>query len=188
MPQVPNRGVQVHTITTKFNGLSPVLYTEVSITLPGETNKFKVKAIWDTGASGTVITQKVIENLGLLPTGTMRVSTASETNISTDSFLIDLYLKDDLNITGMKVIRGTISDQFNCLIGMDIISLGDFSVTNYLGQTCMSYRIPSMHEIDYYKAMASSSDKKSIDQPGRNDPCPCGSGRKYKHCCSLRNK
>jgi len=20
-------------------------------------------------------------------------------------------------------------------------------------------------------------------QPGRNDPCPCGSGRKYKHCC-----
>lgn len=20
-------------------------------------------------------------------------------------------------------------------------------------------------------------------QPGRNDPCPCGSGVKYKHCC-----
>lgn len=20
-------------------------------------------------------------------------------------------------------------------------------------------------------------------RPGRNDPCPCGSGRKYKHCC-----
>jgi hypothetical protein len=19
---------------------------------------------------------------------------------------------------------------------------------------------------------------------GRNEPCPCGSGRKYKHCCS----
>jgi len=22
--------------------------------------------------------------------------------------------------------------------------------------------------------------------PGRNDPCPCGSGRKYKHCCGRR--
>lgn len=22
---------------------------------------------------------------------------------------------------------------------------------------------------------------------GRNDPCPCGSGKKYKHCCMLRN-
>lgn len=21
------------------------------------------------------------------------------------------------------------------------------------------------------------------DEPGRNDPCPCGSGKKYKHCC-----
>jgi hypothetical protein len=22
-----------------------------------------------------------------------------------------------------------------------------------------------------------------IERPGRNEPCPCGSGRKYKHCC-----
>ncbi|HUC18187.1 MAG TPA: SEC-C metal-binding domain-containing protein [Acetobacteraceae bacterium] len=21
-------------------------------------------------------------------------------------------------------------------------------------------------------------------KPGRNDPCPCGSGRKYKRCCA----
>ena len=24
-------------------------------------------------------------------------------------------------------------------------------------------------------------------EPGRNDPCPCGSGRKYKHCCLRAN-
>lgn len=24
------------------------------------------------------------------------------------------------------------------------------------------------------------------DAPGRNDPCPCGSGNKYKHCCRGR--
>lgn len=24
-------------------------------------------------------------------------------------------------------------------------------------------------------------------KPGRNDPCPCGSGRKYKHCCLARS-
>lgn len=23
------------------------------------------------------------------------------------------------------------------------------------------------------------------DEPGRNDPCPCGSGRKYKRCCGV---
>ncbi len=25
--------------------------------------------------------------------------------------------------------------------------------------------------------------KKGGDEPGRNDPCPCGSGKKYKQCC-----
>ena len=25
----------------------------------------------------------------------------------------------------------------------------------------------------------------TVMKPGRNDPCPCGSGRKYKHCCGL---
>ena len=23
-------------------------------------------------------------------------------------------------------------------------------------------------------------------KPGRNDPCPCGSGKKYKHCCETK--
>ena len=25
--------------------------------------------------------------------------------------------------------------------------------------------------------------KMAAKKPGRNDPCPCGSGRKFKHCC-----
>src|SRR5437588_11909236 len=25
-----------------------------------------------------------------------------------------------------------------------------------------------------------------IRPPGRNDPCPCGSGKKYKRCCLLQ--
>ena len=28
--------------------------------------------------------------------------------------------------------------------------------------------------------------KAAVPKPGRNDPCPCGSGRKYKHCCLLK--
>lgn len=29
--------------------------------------------------------------------------------------------------------------------------------------------------------------KKTIKEPGRNDPCPCGSGKKYKNCCGMNN-
>ena len=25
------------------------------------------------------------------------------------------------------------------------------------------------------------------DEDGRNDPCPCGSGKKYKKCCLKKN-
>jgi len=27
-----------------------------------------------------------------------------------------------------------------------------------------------------------------MGKPGRNELCPCGSGKKYKHCCSLRDQ
>lgn len=27
-----------------------------------------------------------------------------------------------------------------------------------------------------------------MSKPGRNDPCPCGSGKKYKKCCELKKK
>ena len=26
-----------------------------------------------------------------------------------------------------------------------------------------------------------------MDNVGRNDPCPCGSGKKYKKCCESKN-
>jgi hypothetical protein len=26
------------------------------------------------------------------------------------------------------------------------------------------------------------------NHPGRNEPCPCGSGKKYKHCCALKHE
>ncbi len=28
--------------------------------------------------------------------------------------------------------------------------------------------------------------RKEAQQPGRNDPCPCNSGKKYKQCCMLK--
>ena len=34
--------------------------------------------------------------------------------------------------------------------------------------------------VDKSTVQASASD---VPRVGRNDPCPCGSGKKYKHCC-----
>jgi uncharacterized protein len=31
--------------------------------------------------------------------------------------------------------------------------------------------------------LVQAEDSRSVPTTGRNDPCPCGSGRKYKKCC-----
>jgi uncharacterized protein len=49
-----------------------------------------------------------------------------------------------------------------------IIALNDWRLANY----------KPPHSID---PRTSSAPKKV----GRNDPCPCGSGKKYKKCCGL---
>jgi len=35
------------------------------------------------------------------------------------------------------------------LIGMDIIGIGDFAVSNYNNKTIFSFRYPSKHKIDF---------------------------------------
>lgn len=36
---------------------------------------------------------------------------------------------------------------------------------------------------ELYKEQKSSGTVRNENKVGRNDPCPCGSGRKYKQCC-----
>ena len=36
---------------------------------------------------------------------------------------------------------------------------------------------------ELYKLQKASGTVRKPHKIGRNDPCPCGSGKKYKHCC-----
>jgi uncharacterized protein len=37
--------------------------------------------------------------------------------------------------------------------------------------------------IEHYMRSLNSEDAAAVPKANRNDPCPCGSGRKYKKCC-----
>jgi len=45
-------------------------------------------------------------------------------------------------------------------------------------------------DVEAEKELIEKSDKvepiKADQQVGRNDPCPCGSGKKYKKCCGAK--
>ena len=67
---------------------------------------------------------------------------------------------------------------------MDVISTGDFAVTNKDGKTNLSFRVPSVEYIDFVKQAPrkiQNGDSKALQKVSRNAPCPCGSGKKYKN-------
>lgn len=184
--------------TSTYLKLSRVLINEVKITkatsLPKISEVLKIedydfkeyKAIWDTGATGSVITEKVVKELDLKPTGMVKVSTASGETIA-NTYIVNIWLPNKVVFYDLKVTEGNIQGETEVLIGMDIISNGDFAVTNHDGKTVFSFRFPSAECIDFVKKIRQQSMLKAINKIGRNDPCPCGSGKKYKHCCLKRD-
>lgn len=108
-----------------------------------------MKGIWDTGASASVITTNVAQSLGLVLTGMTNVNASGLSSLRS-TYTVDMELPNGVIITGLTVTDTTqLTGGIDALIGMDVISMGDFSITNFQGRTCMSFRIPSLIEIDY---------------------------------------
>lgn len=147
-----------------------------------DTKKNQYIAIWDTGATNTVVSDKVVRECGLIPTGIIPVSTAGGT-MQAFTYVIDITLPDQVEIKNLKVTGGKLGDT-EVLIGMDIITRGDFAVSNYNGQLKFTYREPSQQPIDFVKDRTIKLEAK----PSRNSQCPCGSGKKYKQCCGKNKK
>ena len=138
--------------TCKADGLLRQLRTEVYIEdsdnhTPIEDHKFV--AIWDTGASSTCITKRLAAKLGLKSTGIIKNSTAGGLRPAA-TFLVNVFLPNHVVVPDITVHdMEDNEDGFDVLIGMDIISLGDFSISNYDQQTIFTYRMPSKTITDY---------------------------------------
>jgi hypothetical protein len=57
----------------------------------------------------------------------------------------------------------------------------------YVDRIVRHYRM-YREAIDERNAQSSSTPVRSQPKPGRNQPCPCGSGKKYKRCCWAKEK
>lgn len=148
---------RTHSFTTSYNGLSNVLINEVNITKaydpsnPPENIIYKkFNAIWDTGATSTVVTENVVNECGLIPTGMTKVYTAGGENL-TNTYYVNILLANKVEVYQVKVTEGKICGEANVLIGMDIINRDDFAVSNNDGKTVFSFRIPSVECIDFVK-------------------------------------
>lgn len=176
---------RISAFTYKANGIANVLLSEVKVSANKElfngAKEEKFNAIWDTGATNTAISSKVVEKCGLIPTG-KAISNTANGQCTVNTYLIDIGLPNNVNINRVQATEFTAVEGADLLIGMDIMSLGDLAISNYEGKTCFSFRIPSMAQTDYVKQI-NSMKPIHTQKIGRNDPCPCGSGKKYKQCC-----
>lgn len=145
--------------TTYFDGRSNQLVTNIGISLPFTSQNIPspaptpqtYKAIWDTGATNTCITSNVVTTLNLQPIGKIINHTANGERES-NQYIVNVYLP---NKVAIQMIRVTECHQLtggsDVLVGMDIIGIGDFSITHADNKTTMSYRTPSIKTIDYVK-------------------------------------
>lgn len=179
-----------HACTIKHNGIANRIITPVGLCQAFDPSQFplpnypvhRIDALWDTGATKSVITAATAIALNLPPVGTVMVKHAGGEDLS-DTFLLNFILPNNVGVYGVLVskCKDTTGD-FGAIIGMDIICKGDFAITNVGNKTCMSFRFPSVCTIDYVEEANRSKGIASIPRVGRNDPCPCGSGKKYKKC------
>lgn len=142
---------------------------------------YKTKALWDTGATNSVITPSVVCSLGIKPVGVGRVNHAggiSDANV----YLVNIYLPNRLTITGIRVTECSgAAGSFGVIIGMDIITQGDFAFTNVKGKSMFSFRLPSSKAIDYVQEQR-DMDLYKAKNIEKNDLCMCGSGKKFRDC------
>lgn len=173
---------RVSAFTCKANGKSNVLKSEVTVSankelFPNAESK-KFNAIWDTGATNTAISNRVAKECGLIPTGQAICNAANGQSI-VNTYLIDIGLPNNVNISKIPATEFKAVEGSDLLIGMDIMSLGDLAISNYEGKTTFTFRLPSMKCTDYVREI----NQIKFKNVGRNDPCPCGSTKKFKNCC-----
>lgn len=151
-----------------------------SVTNPEENKKStSVRAIWDTGATASVITSKVAKALSLVPVGMTEVHTAGGVR-TCNVYIVDLRLPNDVYIPNVQVTEAEMTTN-DVLIGMDIITLGDFALTNFGGKTRFTFSIPSTRVIDFVQEGQEMKRRAAMGQHG-------GQKNKAKRKTEKKNK
>ena len=141
--------------TTAVGGLLNVLKSQCGISQAFDPTAggalppvVQFDAIWDTGATNSAITQAVVDACGLVPTSMAQVHGVHGVSTA-EVYLVNIYLPNNVAFAGVHVTKGANLPGAQILIGMDVISQGDFAVTNLGGITKFSFRVPSEAHIDF---------------------------------------
>jgi hypothetical protein len=127
----------------------PFLEKDVMISYPLKRAHYSCRGLWDTGATATMISKRIVDTLALEPISVTEVIGFHGME-EREVYSITFILAKDVAFEQFPVIgAGSLMDEHEVLIGMDIISQLDFAITNFGGQTTHSIRYPSFADIDF---------------------------------------
>jgi predicted aspartyl protease len=104
-----------------------------------------VTALWDTGAMVSAITPTIAQGMNLIPINRVKVNGVNNTSLA-DMVKISIGLPNQFMIKEINVLVCNLVIGVDMLIGMDIIRLGDFSISNGDGKTLFSFAMPPFEE------------------------------------------
>ena len=109
-------------------------------------------ALWDTGATTSVISPNVATALGLTPITFSQIHHANGSS-TVPVHYVNILLPNRIGVPVLKVTECALNGA-DVLIGMDIIKRGDFAITHKDGNTVFSFQTPSTHEYDFVKQLS----------------------------------
>lgn len=101
---------------------------------------------------------------------------------------VDIYLPNNIRLPNIAIQIAPVTTQADCVLGMDFVNTGDIALSSHEGKTVFSYRTPPQGGLDFV-AIANEQNKPSaikrrMAAASRDQPCPCGSGKKHGNCCA----
>lgn len=101
------------------------------------------RAIFDTGATSSMISSDIAQELQLIPTGVANISGVHGTQ-ETNLYVVNLIFQNGFVIPRITVSEAGPDGGFELLIGMDIISRGMLIITCINGKNLFLFSYPSI--------------------------------------------
>jgi predicted aspartyl protease len=148
--------IQHFPFKNEYPHLSQKLITDVEIfDSMQHQNVIRARALWDTGAMLSAITPEIATKLNLASINRIKVNGIGNFSIA-DIVRVSIRLPNLVELKNARISVLNLVKDVDMLIGMDIIQLGDFSISNGAGKTLFTFAMPPFDDkIDLYeKAIA----------------------------------
>ena len=155
--------------TMRYEGIVPALITPCAVSASWDPSEggpepaaVRYQCLWDTGATVSAVTKRVAVDLELPIEALVPIRHAGGASAGVPQHYVNLQLPNGVVIVGRAVAQLPLT---NCdvIVGMDIISLGDFAVSNFNGKTTFTFRIPSVEEFDFVADLDAKNSSQRID-------------------------